>query len=66
LRALELTGASATTTLFVGDNPEADILGAQGLGMFTAWVHRGREWPYADRRPEYLVGHVSEVGELVG
>ena len=66
LRALELTGASATTTLFVGDNPEADILGAQGLGMLTAWVHRGREWPYAGQRPDYLVGHVSEVGELVG
>jgi putative hydrolase of the HAD superfamily len=66
LRALELTGSGASTTLFVGDNPEADILGAQELGMLTAWVHRGREWPYASHRPDYLVGHVSEVGELVG
>lgn len=40
--------------LFVGDNPEADILGAHGAGMQTAWFSNGRSWP-ADIAP--LPGH---------
>ena len=65
VKALELIGANSDTTLFVGDNPEADILGAQALGMRTAWVRRGRQWPVADRQPDYEVDHVSEIGPLV-
>lgn len=64
-KALGLIGASPDTTLFVGDNPEADIMGAQALGMRTAWVRRARRWPVADRRPDYEVDHVSEIGPLV-
>lgn len=32
-------------TLFVGDNPEVDIVGAAGAGMRTAWFRNGEVWP---------------------
>ncbi len=66
-RALSQMGANPLTTIFVGDNPEADILGAKSLGMVTAWLHRGREWPYGEQPPDYILGHVSEArGLLLG
>ena len=64
-RALADIQAVPAATLFVGDNPDADILGAKSLGLSTAWIRLGREWPYPDRPPDYVVSHVSEVREIV-
>ena len=65
-RAAERVGASAASCLFVGDNPVADILGAHGAGMQTAWIRRGFEWP-ADtaENPGRKLGDLSEVSDLV-
>ncbi len=38
-------GLAAGDILFVGDHPEADVVGAANAGMRTAWLHRGRTWP---------------------
>ena len=64
-RALGEIGANPLTTMFVGDDPDADMLGAKGLGMRTAWAHRGRQWPYAEQHPDHIVGNVWEVRDLV-
>lgn len=37
--------ASPDQCLFVGDNPEADILGAIAAGMKAVWFRRGVPWP---------------------
>ena len=63
--ALTKIEGRAESTLFVGDNPTADILGASGVGMATAWIRLGREWPFDDRRPDYVLDHVSEAREIV-
>jgi putative hydrolase of the HAD superfamily len=63
--AMARIGAVAADSLFVGDNPEADILGAMGVGMRSAWLRRGREWTYDDRRPDYILDDISAVRELV-
>ena len=63
--ALELTGASPDSTLFVGDNPEHDIVGADAVGMPTAWISLGREWTIASVQPAHVLQHVWEVDELV-
>lgn len=63
--ALELTGASPESTLFVGDNPEHDIIGADALGMTTAWISLGREWTIASVQPTHVLQHVWEVDEMV-
>lgn len=47
--------------LFGGDNPDADIAGAQAVGMSTAWVRCGRAWPDRLRPPDHEVDHVSEL-----
>ena len=46
-RAAERLKTKPEHCLFVGDNPEADILGAHGAGMRTAWFNVGAAWPAA-------------------
>ncbi len=43
--AAERLGAPIPQVLFVGDHPEADVVGAGSAGMQTAWLHRNRSWP---------------------
>ena len=64
-QALSQIQSSPSSTLFVGDNPEADILGAKGIGMPTAWVHTGQEWPLEQRKPDYVIGHAYEIRDIV-
>lgn len=63
--ALAAIDADPATTLFVGDNPAADIGGAKALGMLAAWVHLGRDWELATPRPDYVIGAVWELGALL-
>ena len=64
-QALSLISAEPATTLFVGDNAEADILGALNLGMQTAWMHLGREWPHPQDRPHHMLENISDVRKIV-
>jgi putative hydrolase of the HAD superfamily len=45
LRAAERLTVRPDQCLFVGDNAEADILGAHGAGMKTAWFNQSAIWP---------------------
>jgi len=63
-RAADRLGVAPAYCLFVGDNPEADILGAHVAGMQTAWFRRGAVWP-AELAP--LPGAAIDVlPELLG
>lgn len=42
--ALERLGRTAGETVFVGDNPDADIAGAKRAGLRAIWM-RNRHWP---------------------
>jgi putative hydrolase of the HAD superfamily len=42
--ALDRLGATASRTLFVGDDAEADVGGASKMGMRTAWLVRPTRW----------------------
>jgi putative hydrolase of the HAD superfamily len=43
--ATDRLGVDPAATLFVGDSPETDIVGAAGAGLQTAWFRNGAEWP---------------------
>ena len=63
--ALDLIGAESESTLFVGDNIEADIIGASRMNMRTAWMSLGRTWGAKRPHPDYVVNQVWEVERLV-
>jgi putative hydrolase of the HAD superfamily len=51
---LAALGVDAAESVFVGDSPREDILGAQALGMRAIWV-RSAEFPLGDVRPDGIV-----------
>jgi putative hydrolase of the HAD superfamily len=67
LAAVQQIGVAPYEILFIGDHPTADIGGASGAGMQTAWVRRGREWPRAetDSPPDYIIESLAELMWIV-
>jgi putative hydrolase of the HAD superfamily len=47
-------GIPAERWLYVGDDPHADVAGARGAGMATAWIHRReKQWPAGLARADH-------------
>ena len=64
--ALDCLGESpGRGILFVGDDVAADMVGAKGVGLSTAWVVKGQSWPDGIEPPDHHVAHVSEVRPLL-
>ena len=55
--ALDRLGCEAGASWFVGDDPEADVAGARGVGMQALWFQPGE--------PE-AVGRLADIPRLVG
>ncbi len=51
--------------MFVGDNPVADVRGANGAGMKTAWVSRSSEWELVDCHPDISITTVGDLRALI-
>jgi putative hydrolase of the HAD superfamily len=65
LEGLRLVGLSdPAECLFVGDSADHDIEGARRVGMATAWVSLGKDWPSTLAPPDHVVGHASEITRL--
>jgi putative hydrolase of the HAD superfamily len=58
-RAVEKLGISSEDSFFVGDNPEADILGAKSAKMYTIWK-RNSHW----LEPESADAIIDELSEI--
>ncbi len=43
--AADLLGVAAADCVFVGDNPEVDVIGATAAGMRGVWFKAGTPWP---------------------
>ncbi len=57
-RAVQMANATAETSIYVGDNYFADIVGARGAGLIPVLVDRRDVFPDADCRV------IREIGEL--
>ncbi len=63
---LRRMGIGAHEAIFVGDTPESDVLGPQGVGMDTIWIDRGSAaLPPGAAPPTYTVARFAEVATLL-
>jgi putative hydrolase of the HAD superfamily len=52
--------------IHIGDNPEADVFGAQNLGMHTIWVNLDdQSWPQHLAPATAEINHLSELTQAV-
>lgn len=59
--ALARLNLDPAEVLFVGDNLKADVVGAQSVGMPTAWLNRnGKDLP-SDVIPDYEIKSAAEL-----
>jgi HAD superfamily hydrolase (TIGR01549 family) len=61
----DLSSAEATGAWMVGDAPGPDIGGAQGLGLRTIWMSRGRTWVVSGPEPEITVETIPQAVEVI-
>lgn len=61
--ALAALGASGETAAMIGDDLEADIKGAQAVGLSGVWVDHGGRGPGARARPDRVVRALAELVE---
>ena len=61
--AASCLGVPCEQILFVGDNPHADICGADAVGMTTAWLHRGTSWPdtIPAVQPDFIIDSFADL-----
>jgi len=62
LAALEKLKCSASEVLHIGDSLNTDVVGAQRLGISTAWVNRkNKPLPTAAQAPTFVVADLREL-----
>jgi HAD superfamily hydrolase (TIGR01549 family) len=59
--ALGRIGVPAARTLFVGNDPVADVAGAAGVGMRTAYIRRGLPPPKVDPPADICIDTLTEL-----
>ena len=56
---------SREETIIIGDSLTSDILGGINAGIHTCHYTMGREFTYNEIKPEYTVGDLAEIPEIL-
>jgi putative hydrolase of the HAD superfamily len=65
-RSLELAGVEAGQTLYVGDSPLTDLLGASRAGIPTVWFNDGRRRvPKGFPAPDFTISTLDELPSVI-
>ncbi len=65
-QAIAHAGQPAQRILHVGDDPEADVAGAQGVGMPVAWLNRKlQSWDPRAKLPTLEVADLTELADYL-
>ncbi len=64
-KALNSLGMEASRTVFVGDTPVADIVGAKNVGMRAILVERKPLGTLPDPKPDSVVRRLSELPDIL-
>ena len=63
-QALAGIQTTAGETIFVGDHPQNDVLGAQKAGLRAVWVRSYHPWPEGEREPQWQVDRHTELLDI--
>lgn len=64
LKALELVNTAPEDALFIGDNYQADVIGAKSVGMDVIWINKNDETINDNRYPPDHT--VSKFADIIG
>ncbi|HCH24928.1 MAG TPA: haloacid dehalogenase [Oceanospirillaceae bacterium] len=66
VQALEHMQIPAHSVIHIGDNPDADILGAQNVGMHTVWVNLDQQvWPSHQVPASAEITHLEQLADTI-
>ena len=60
--ALSTLGENASDVLFIGDNPEADIMGSSDCGIDSVWVKRKEQFTRAE--PKFIIEDLEDLKKI--
>ncbi|MXW22617.1 MAG: HAD family hydrolase [Candidatus Dadabacteria bacterium] len=61
--ALSRLGENASDVIFIGDDPEADIMGSSDCGIDSIWVKRKELFTRAE--PRFIIKDLQELKEII-
>lgn len=65
LRAATRLDVATTECVFIGDNPQADVAGAQGVGMKAIWFKGHLPWPIdLANQPDHTISKFEEMFDI--
>lgn len=59
--AMQRLGLKPDEILFVGDSPETDVVGAQGVGMRAVWLNRDKSSQWDGVQPDYEIDSLADL-----
>lgn len=64
-QAVELAAVNPEEMIYVGDDPERDVLGALSAGLHAVWYNpRLQPWP-GGQTPTAVIQHLNELDEII-